>query len=249
MMTAPTRGHSRPGRLAPLQVFVLATFLGLIASGQHNYIMRSTGGPTNAWHALGMGMPYWYLWALFVPVVAIAARRVGLTRGRWLRGGIVHLGIAILVTLVHALLEIGVQHAFGIRHSSFGIFTLTSMLRAFWQLPYDLLAYAAILGMVIAGDSLRRFREGEMAAAELGAELARARLQALQSQLNPHFLFNAMNSIAMLVRKQENGKAVTMIAGILTVRSRWRRIFSTSKPLIPGIITSSKMRSGCCSSA
>jgi len=201
-------------RIAPLQVFVLATLLGLIASGQHNYIMRATGGPTSVWHALGMGMPYWYLWALCVPIVAMAARRVPLTREDWLSSGTLHLGIAILVTLGHAILEIGVQHAFGIRHSTFGIFTLTSLSRAFWQLPYDLLAYAAILGMLIAGESSRRFRQEHLAAAALGAELAEARLQSLRTQLNPHFLFNAMNSIAMLVRKQENQRAVTMIAGL-----------------------------------
>ena len=213
-MPPQTLPESTPGRIAPLQVFVLATLLGLIASGQHNFTMRATGGPTDVWHALGMGMPYWYLWALCVPIVAVAARRVPLTRDAWLRNGTLHLGIAIVVTLVHAILEIGVQHAFGIRHSTFGIFTLISLSRAFWQLPYDLLAYAAILGMVIAADSSRRFREEQVAAAALGAELAEARLQALRSQLNPHFLFNAMNSIAMLVRKQENQRAVTMIAGL-----------------------------------
>jgi len=193
---------------------VVATLLGLIASGQHNVTMRATEGPTNVWHALGMGMPYWYLWALFVPVVAAAARRIPLSRKSWLAGGALHLGIAVLVTLVHAVLEIGVQHAFGIRHSTFGIFTMITLSRAFWQLPYDLLAYAAILGMVIAADSSRRFREGQLAAAGLGAELAEARLQVLRTQLNPHFLFNAMNSIAMLVRKQDNAQAVTMIAGL-----------------------------------
>lgn len=206
--------ESRHDRIAPFQVFVLATLLGLIASGQHNVTMRVTGGPTNLWHALGMGMPYWYLWALCVPVVAIAARRVPLTRDAWLSRAALHLGIAILVTLVHAILEIGIQHAFGIRHSSFGLFTRISLSRAFSQLPYDLLAYAAILGMVIAVESSRRYRNEQLAAAALGEELALARLQALRTQLNPHFLFNAMNSIAMLVRKQENPRAVTMIAGL-----------------------------------
>ena len=205
---------SPPGPIAPLQVFVVATLLGLIASGQHNVTMRVTEGPTDVWHALGMGMPYWYLWALFVPVVAAAARRIPLSRESWLAGGALHLGIAVLVTLVHAVLEIGVQHAFGIRHSTFGIFTMITLSRAFWQLPYDLLAYTAILGAVIAAESSRRFREGQLAAAALGAELAESRFQVLRTQLNPHFLFNAMNSIAMLVRRQDNAQAVTTIAGL-----------------------------------
>jgi LytS/YehU family sensor histidine kinase len=161
-----------------------------------------------------MGMPYWYLWALFVPLVAWCARRFPLTRTRWLAPAAAHLVIALNVTLLHSLLEMGVQQLLGMRHSSLGTFTVFSAVRAFWYLPGNLLAYAAILGSVIAADYSRRVRRGELAAAALTAELAEARLQALRSQLNPHFLFNAMNSIAMLVRKQENTAAVTMIAGL-----------------------------------
>jgi hypothetical protein len=206
--------ETRPTRLAPILVLALATLLGLIASGQHNVSMRMTDGPIDVWHALGMGLPYWYLWALFVPLVAAAARRFPITGELRVGHGALHLGLALLATGVHAILEIGVQHALGIRHSSFGIFTLITFHRAFWQLPYDLLAYVAILGLAIAVDAWRRYREGQLAAAALGQELAVARLQALRTQINPHFLFNAMNSIAMLVRRGDRQRAVTMIAGL-----------------------------------
>lgn len=46
----------------------------------------------------------------------------------------------------------------------------------------------------------QRSRESERVAAQLEAQLANARLSALQMQLNPHFLFNAMNSISCLMR-------------------------------------------------
>jgi len=205
---------SNPHRVAALQVFVVASLLGLIAAGQHNLTMRSDGGDTTLWHALVMGMPYWYLWALFLPFVAWSARSFPLSRENWLAPATLQLGFALIATLLHSLLEMGVQHALGMRHSSFGMLTMFSLSRAFWTLPSNLLAYLAILGIVIAADSTRRARQGELAAAALGAELAESRLHALRSQLNPHFLFNAMNSIAMLVRKQENATAVTMIAGL-----------------------------------
>ncbi len=208
------RMSASPRRVATLQVFVVASLLGLIAAGQHNLTMRSDGGDTRLWHALVMGMPYWYLWALFLPFVAWSVRRFPLSRENWLAPATLQLGFALIATLLHSLLEMGVQHGLGIAHASFGMFTMFSLSRAFWTLPTNLLAYLAILGTVIAADSTRRARQGELAAAALEAELAESRLRALRSQLNPHFLFNAMNSIAMLVRKRENETAVTMIAGL-----------------------------------
>ncbi|HEY1576277.1 MAG TPA: histidine kinase [Terracidiphilus sp.] len=46
----------------------------------------------------------------------------------------------------------------------------------------------------------QRFREKEAAAAKLEAQLAQARLQAMRANLNPHFLFNTLNSISSLMR-------------------------------------------------
>jgi two-component system, LytTR family, sensor kinase len=55
-----------------------------------------------------------------------------------------------------------------------------------------------------------RFREKEKAAAQLEVQLANAKLAALRMQLNPHFLFNAMNSISSLMRTDVNA-ADTML--------------------------------------
>ena len=54
----------------------------------------------------------------------------------------------------------------------------------------------AALGVV---EARRRLRERERAAARLEAELARARLSALRARLQPHFLFNTLQSIGMLI--------------------------------------------------
>jgi two-component system, LytTR family, sensor kinase len=51
----------------------------------------------------------------------------------------------------------------------------------------------------------QQFREREQMAARLEAQLVQARLQALQMQLNPHFLFNTLNCVSSLMRSDPDG--------------------------------------------
>jgi two-component system LytT family sensor kinase len=51
----------------------------------------------------------------------------------------------------------------------------------------------------------QRLREREHMASRLEAQLVQARLQALQMQLNPHFLFNTLNSVSSLMRSDPDG--------------------------------------------
>jgi len=50
--------------------------------------------------------------------------------------------------------------------------------------------------------------------ARLSEQLTQAQLDALRRQIEPHFLFNTLNSVAGLVREQKNDAAVSMIAGL-----------------------------------
>jgi two-component sensor histidine kinase len=58
----------------------------------------------------------------------------------------------------------------------------------------------------------RRFAMQQAETARLSEQLAKAQLNALRRQIEPHFLFNTLNAIAGLVREQRNEAAVSMIA-------------------------------------
>jgi len=62
-------------------------------------------------------------------------------------------------------------------------------------------AWLALAGLAHALHVHRRFRERELQTGLLSARLTEARLRALRNQLQPHFLFNALNGIATLVRR------------------------------------------------
>ena len=78
----------------------------------------------------------------------------------------------------------------------------------------DTMVYVMTVGVLLAIDLRRKLRAQELTGARLQAELAKAELDALRVQLHPHFLFNTLNAISMLVRKGEGDTAVRMIAGL-----------------------------------
>jgi len=78
--------------------------------------------------------------------------------------------------------------------------------------------YFTILGCIYAFTYYREARERASQQARLTAQLAEARLSALRMQLNPHFLFNSLNDITVLVRDQNTRDASRMLellSGIL----------------------------------
>ena len=80
-----------------------------------------------------------------------------------------------------------------------------------YRITHDILASHLVLVAGVARDYLMRYRTRLAEATALHSQLTEARLEVLQSQLNPHFLFNALNAVAALVQKDPAG-ARRMIA-------------------------------------
>ena len=70
-----------------------------------------------------------------------------------------------------------------------------------WPALLDAFAYCAMIGIAHAGVFHRKYREREQQAVALEGMLNQARLRSLQAQLQPHFLFNTLNGIATLLRR------------------------------------------------
>jgi LytS/YehU family sensor histidine kinase len=78
--------------------------------------------------------------------------------------------------------------------------------------------YFTVLGCIYAFTYYREARERESQQARLAAQLAEARLGALRMQLNPHFLFNSLNAITVLVRDRNTRDAshmLELLSGVL----------------------------------
>ncbi|HEX8945329.1 MAG TPA: histidine kinase [Gemmatimonadaceae bacterium] len=76
----------------------------------------------------------------------------------------------------------------------------------------DFMVYLAVLGAALARDYFLRYQARleettrlQSQTARLEAQLAEARLDALRTQLNPHFLFNTLNAVSTLVERDPRG--------------------------------------------
>jgi LytS/YehU family sensor histidine kinase len=77
-----------------------------------------------------------------------------------------------------------------------------------------LIVYALILAVTLVADSRENAARQMTETARLNEELSRAQLATLRRQIEPHFMFNTLNSIAGLVRDHRNDAAVSMIVGL-----------------------------------
>jgi signal transduction histidine kinase len=84
------------------------------------------------------------------------------------------------------------------------------------RITYQLPVFWGLVGVAHAVRFYERSKARERREAELEARLAQARLQALRMQLNPHFLFNTLNSIASLIQDQPQAEEmIEALSGLL----------------------------------
>jgi two-component sensor histidine kinase len=81
-----------------------------------------------------------------------------------------------------------------------------------WPTLVDFLAYGAIFGFSHSIHFYRRFRDRERRALSLESSLTRAQLDALRAQLQPHFLFNSLNAIVALLRRDPAAAETTLVS-------------------------------------
>ena len=140
------------------------------------------------------------LWFLLTPLVLILAQRFPFERGRWRVHLMVHLVVGVVLAVSHLTAYVLVLFVSSILlKTSHPTFFEAFRNQFIYSFHADFLTYWAIIGLNQALDYYHRYREREVRAAQLETTLARAQLDALRMQLHPHFLFNTLNSISVLM--------------------------------------------------
>jgi signal transduction histidine kinase len=183
--------------------------------------MRRAGPPpagtmSYAGRAFWYQLAIWLAWVVLAPAALWLRRRWPLERGSLKTALPVHLFAVILLCAAHSVIGVLTNWLVMQPDQSFAE-QQWSVLLAYWQLrdlPFCALFYGLVLGVDSALDYYRQFRERQLLASQLEAQLAQAELQMLKMQLHPHFLFNTLNGITGLVRDNDNAAAVQMLVGL-----------------------------------
>lgn len=152
----------------------------------------------------------WLFLGALTPITYYLGRRFPLRRHDWQRPLAVHIAGALALCVGWASLGILLGLLLH-RYPAQGNLSIDYLNWILTSVPWSVFMYFTVLGCVHAFSYFLEAREREAHASRLAAQLAEARLGALRMQLNPHFLFNSLNAIAVLVRDQNTRDASRML--------------------------------------
>ncbi len=199
--------------------FAIWTVAGLFFFTQSLMQKLLSREPTPWWHYLTSWMVGVYIWALLTPTVIWLGNRLPLERGRRLRRIALHLPISVAVSIVQLAIESAVLFRVGVFPWIMKDYASTLEFLLVIGFHQGVATYWTILAVQAGLRYYHRYQERErqalkleLDASELKSQLARAQLSALKMQLQPHFLFNTLNAIMVLVRQQKPREAEEMVA-------------------------------------
>jgi hypothetical protein len=175
------------------------TALALFFAASTSLTYRSTGRPANWTLTIERSLSEWWIWALLTPPIFWLARRFPLSGPHRIRHAWLHGVFGGIVAVLKMLADRAVFAAL----TGFWLYLLAS------TLALQFVIYWGIVAAAHGVEYYRRSRERE----HLEAQLAETRLQMLSMQLQPHFLFNTLNTIAEMVHDDPD-TADRMIAGL-----------------------------------
>jgi len=136
---------------------------------------------------------------ILLPLVFRYSRIYLFERKGWVKLGFFHLAAAVLFSGAHTTMMAISRHflapLMGLGQYDYGIMTY----RYPMEFSNDLIGFTVIVGLYSFYQRLRIAQAQQLAAAELRTELVQAQLENLRLQLQPHFLFNTLNTISSVM--------------------------------------------------
>jgi two-component sensor histidine kinase len=197
-----------------LLVLIAWTLNGILFSTQLKTAMTGRW-EIELWRALIWGLGYCYLWAALTPVVIGLTKRFSFEGRRLVPHVAFHIALSLIVAYCARVASelLRAKYVFRVENLEWGKMLTSSYL----DFDYGVMMYWFIVLASLTFTAYKKYREGELRSSQLETKLAQAQLQALKMQLHPHFLFNTMNAISVLIKKNPEAaqKMLTRLAELL----------------------------------
>ena len=148
-------------------------------------------------HALLLSLTLWWSWGIVTPLILWVDRQMPVSSKQLALRVLAHLFPSLLVTSMYVYLLGAVRAVFGLGAWNSVPGLLVVSLRGMFL--WNWLVYWLILGAWQAYRYYDHYITGELRLERLEKNFSEARLNALRMQLDPHFLFNALNTISSQV--------------------------------------------------
>jgi two-component system LytT family sensor kinase len=203
-------------------------------SAQSYYFRIAVGRPESLGSLLPRELFYVALWGLATPWILSIARRLPVDRRNWHVRIPAHVGLAFVFAIAQRSIYDATR--MGLRARGEGVFDGSALGQSvIGSFDYGMFLYFIVLLIGLALGYYERFQREQEGTSRLRADLAAARLSTLQMQLQPHFLFNTLNAIAVLIRTDPDaaGKMVGRLGDFLraTLENRDVRLIPLRREL------------------
>ena len=151
--------------------------------------------------ALLANLAQWWSWGLVAPLIVAVDRRLPLSEKQLARRILLHLLLSFPITAAYIYVFHAMLALVGLEgwDTAYNPQTLLMALRGMFL--WSWLVYWLIVGAWQVYQYYERYLSGELRVARLERQFTEARLNALRMQLDPHFLFNALNTISSQVER------------------------------------------------
>ena len=187
--------------------------LYMAAQGVFSRVYR---GLNPAWNAVVVSeVLYALLWIPLTPLVVWLVNRFRFEPPHRARNLLLHVLASLLLSFAHRVVFLIALALY--EHFAQGSPMAVNFSALVVYVDYGVLLYWIIWLISVSVAYAEKVREREVRAAELETRLARAQVHALQSQLQPHFLFNTLNAISALVTKDPAAArgTITLLSGLM----------------------------------
>jgi len=211
MSTARTDARILPVRPAVGLVFVslITGFLAVLTAQEcHHNLERRHHLQASFAPSLAYGSVTWMWWVAVTLVLWILANRWPTVLKPSAKMVLAHLGAACTLAVAHlALLQYTISFA-SLHWPEWGRLYAAYNVADLEQFGINIVVYGFICGVCAVLHSRMQMQQTIVQKLEVERQLTQAQLQTLQTQMEPHFLFNTLNAITSLMVQGRNKEAI-----------------------------------------